>query len=282
MPMRTPAAPPTITPVRSRLRRALAAAGAVSLLATACDRSPSEPQSEPGLISFERSSASGRDIYIVRSDGTAPPIRLTSDAADDIAASWSPDGLRILFSSHREGNYELYLTNADGSGVPTRLTQHAADDLDAVISPDGQRIAVSRQGPAGAGLVLLDIAGQTLPPTSISPSGLDALCPSWSPDGTKIAFQGRAPGAASRSEIYIMGRDERGTATQLTDDQTGYLCPVWSPGGTRLAFSNLREGVYKVYVMNADGSGAPRRLTSDPANEGVPPLGAVGRGGAAA
>ncbi len=36
--------------------------------------------------------------------------------------------------------------------------------------------------------------------------------------------------------------------------------PMWSPDGRRIAFVSNRDGVYGIYVMNADGSGQ-RRLT---------------------
>jgi Tol biopolymer transport system component len=42
-----------------------------------------------------------------------------------------------------------------------------------------------------------------------------------------------------------------------------------SPDRTRIAFSSNRGGSYDLYLMDADG-GNPRRLTTDPGNEGEP------------
>ncbi len=42
------------------------------------------------------------------------PIRLTFDGNNE-EPSWSPDGLHIVFSSNRSGQYELYTMNWDGS-----------------------------------------------------------------------------------------------------------------------------------------------------------------------
>src|SRR5580692_12034367 len=40
--------------------------------------------------------------------------------------------------------------------------------------------------------------------------------------------------------------------------------PIWSPDGKLVAFVWDRAGVANLYVANADGSGAPRPLTSFP------------------
>jgi Tol biopolymer transport system component len=59
---------------------------------------------------------------------------LTSNAARDEYASWSPNGSRIAFQSDRDGNLEIYVMDADGSSQ-TNLTSNPADDWDASWSP---------------------------------------------------------------------------------------------------------------------------------------------------
>jgi TolB protein len=48
--------------------------------------------------------------------------------------SWSPDGSRIAFISHRDGNHEIYMMDADGSNQ-TNLTNDAARDTNPSWSP---------------------------------------------------------------------------------------------------------------------------------------------------
>jgi serine/threonine protein kinase len=42
--------------------------------------------------------------------------RLTFDPAVDVTPMWSPDGLRVLWSSNRNGGFDLYIKSANGTG----------------------------------------------------------------------------------------------------------------------------------------------------------------------
>ena len=56
--------------------------------------------------------------------------RRTRTPAHDWHPSWLPDGKRIVFVSHRDGNYEIYVMNADGVRQVHRLTKDGSDDTD--------------------------------------------------------------------------------------------------------------------------------------------------------
>ncbi|NIV33541.1 MAG: hypothetical protein GWN58_30065, partial [Anaerolineae bacterium] len=48
------------------------------------------------------------DLYAL-SIGQDQPVRLTNHVADDRDPAWSPDGDRLAFASHRDGNWEIYV-----------------------------------------------------------------------------------------------------------------------------------------------------------------------------
>jgi len=99
------------------------------------------------------------------------------------------------------------------------------------------------------------------------------ICPSWSPDGSKIAFM-FAPlgGYISYSggglhikgnwEIYIMDANG-GNLHNLTNHPAADISFSWSPNGKKIAFVSFRDGNGEVYVMNADGSNQ-HNLTNRP------------------
>jgi hypothetical protein len=82
--------------------------------------------------------------------------------------------------------------------------------------------------------------------------------PSWSPDGTKIAFERNLSG---NFEVFVMNAD--GTnETRLTNSPNADLCPQWSPDGTKIVFRSSRDGNEEIYVMNANGTGQTRLTTN--------------------
>jgi TolB protein len=76
--------------------------------------------------------------------------------------------------------------------------------------------------------------------------------PTWSPDGTRIAFDWAA-GALGSSDIWVMNADGTGR-TNLTQTETVIeKDPSWSPDGKRLVFTG--GDLPNLDIMNADGTG---------------------------
>jgi TolB protein len=101
----------------------------------------------------------------------------------------------------------------------------------------------------------------------------DDMWPSWSPDGTRVAFMSTRDGDP---DIYVMNRD--GSAPRrLTTAPGRDAHPFWSPDGTRIVFQSPREeGQTRLFVMNADGS-AQRALTANRGFCGMPAWSPDGR-----
>ena len=83
--------------------------------------------------------------------------------------------------------------------------------------------------------------------TGVVRTGVTGHYPTWSPDGTQIAF--------SDDGIYVM--NTAFTKHRLTL-YNGDFVPRWSGDGRRIVFQRVEGLQYKLYVMNADGTGVTK------------------------
>jgi Tol biopolymer transport system component len=74
---------------------------------------------------------------------------------------------------------------------------------------------------------------------------LSASHPSWSPDGTKIAFVVEDLSDSdmlNNFDVYVMNSDGN-DVRRLTEDPHLDLDPDWSPDGTEIVFRSRRDSV---------------------------------------
>lgn len=226
-----------------------------------------------GLIAFvsDRGGGVQPGIYTMRPDGT--DLRLVTYGDDP---SWFPDGKRIICTSASlcerrpdVTNERLYVVDCGTREVqrldPVAATvargswlthadfvgkQHFASPA---VSPDGRTVAFSI-GNWGGGWeyksCVMDVDGNNLRPV-VRPNGWGGgTLPSWSPDGTKLAFRAD-PGEA------VYGRGKGGVwVSDLSDKPAAWLGYTtcggidWTPDGEALAISGIDGYDTDVWIVN--------------------------------
>jgi Tol biopolymer transport system component len=217
------------------MRRPLLLAGlALALSAAGADGAPSTYPGGNGRIAFERENPRysdemagifHTDLWSVTVNGRARPLLVRRRyGATPVEPEWSPDGTRVAFALNCSMKYALgcsYLATAGADGKRLRLLV-----------------------PGGLG---------TRRPSDFSPT--------WSPDGTELAFSTYGPGPTGIAVVATDGSNRR----MLTSG--GDQMPAWAPDGTRIVF--VRGGdLYSVAVSPSPA--APVRLTSTPETDESP------------
>lgn len=99
--------------------------------------------------------------------------------------------------------------------------------------------------------------------TSVAVEG----APSWSPDGTKLAFTGFEWGPQIIIwDIWIVGVDGSELTNLTRSSETSVLSPSWSPDGSQIVFVDTH---WDLWVIDVDGSDR-KRITSDVAHQSSP------------
>jgi TolB protein len=194
----------------------------------------------------------------------------------------------------RDAPCEIFSINPDGSSqmqltfLPRDL-YGVSGDTGPQSSPDGKKIAFTRatyiEEDVGGGSTKL-IYTQDIYVMNADGSGLREVAddpafdsgPSWSPDGSKIAFTRATNRADANSyDIYIANADGTGEAIQITDQPGAEGSYGWSPDGTKLLYVSSADtpafpnpgGDLEIYAMNPDGSGVSR-LTDNTTSDSSP------------
>lgn len=169
------------------------------------------------------------DLWIASATGAAPQ-RLTANPGYDHSPLWFADGLRLAFSSDREGSDDVFVLSLKG-GTPRRLTYHEAGDLTSGVLGDDV-VFVSRRHEAWdrmPGVYRIPSLGGT-EALLVRMLALEAVP---SPDGSRLALvRGDTPterrhyrGAANRDLwLFTLATDtvERLTATEWDEDSVSW------------------------------------------------------------
>ncbi len=198
------------------------------------------------------------DVWTVSSRG-GNPKRLTHDprgpgdprGATDHHPLWHPHGGWILYQSGRKGFNELYAVRVDGSEQHLLAATEIYTGADAIPLPGRALNTAPDHGDA--------VASDRFDPN-----------PSWSPDGTRIAYTERSRRFFSGKLNLLPFNEQTGTAGSPRTIYTAANDPggawsintsAWLPDSRSLVVVLQQSGWDKLWLLPAEG-GLPRPLTT--------------------
>jgi Tol biopolymer transport system component len=260
------------------------------------------------LVDFSDDLSDFGILFVVNPAGGKPRKLLDTECPSDPdltrscghvvigSVDWSPDGTRIAYTLFEPGpgrsgeDDGVYVMEIETERI-RRLTSCMdpcvrQDDID--WSPDGSRIAFAQWDREGCTPGTYDIGScsiYTMKPDGSDlvqlPTGsvVDPVDPSWSPDGSSIAFSARV---GEDWFVYTMALDGSEPLRLAADlPSIPPTQPAWSPDGATIAFLTGQDpdpnngGPFALWSMRPDGS-ERRRLYDGCCLSGGRALGAQG------
>jgi Tol biopolymer transport system component len=216
-----------------------------------------------GWIAF----AGSRQVIAVDPADPSKQIQLTADSGENEPLAWSSDGSTLLV---RRGpccgnKHSLFALRSDGTEV--RLTPRG-QIFGASFSPDGSVVVYgygTGNGRSGYVQSLYLVYSTGGAPTLLAkgdPNGTEYGFPSWSPDGSAIAYEALGPGVKHNPSISIMDPDGTNRRVLISASELGsggFYGLDWSPDGSRLVFGvQTAKNRSDIWVVDANGKGLVR------------------------
>lgn len=243
------------------------AAAVLMLIQTATPAAPASHAAGPAVspdgawVAFSSNRDGTPQIYVVRADGSGER-QVTRSAPPKAGLRWSTDGRQLQYTTFSANQTHLFSVDLDGANEHEWLMVPGRDPQ---LSPDGRRVVYAAGSYTATELMVADVVdGAVKNARRINDAAVPiAWNAKWSPDGTRLAFTGRAPGTA-QLQVWIMDSDgtNAGALTAMPPDEGGAQVPSWSPDGRTLAFqTNAPNGSASIWLIDVRTKSATKVLS---------------------
>jgi serine/threonine protein kinase/Tol biopolymer transport system component len=201
---------------------------------------------------FQNGNLEATEIFRVTVDGGAAEA-VVSTTRRAVSPLPGPDGRTLFYAGNPDG-VELNLRRRElATGRDERMTFAIGEYGMPSISSDGRRL-VATASTLRQRLYRVPVQFDTPPALAPITEGYTGdLAPTWSPDGTRLAF---SSSRAGQRNIWWTRLDLT-RPVALTSGAAFDEWPAYSPDGAHVAFVSDRDGRRGIWIVAADG-GTPR------------------------
>lgn len=191
-------------------------------------------------------------------DGGSARWLTTNRDGSNSAPAFSPDGEHVYFQRADNEYGSIWTVPLSGQGARTILSKRTAVSAPEP-SPDGARIIFVSAELGNPILYTMTSDGADQRAFIVPEPGTRMYIesPSWSPDGSKVAFAVRW-GQDSHYQVEVA--DVRVKGRILQTDAGGNEGPSWAPDSRHIVFESTRTGVRQLWIRDTE-SGIMRPLT---------------------
>ncbi len=129
-------------------------------------------------IAFVSSRSGSPQVFIMNSDGSSVR-RLTYEGNYNTSPCWSPNGKRIAYEGMTNGHFQIFSIDEAGGNF-LQITFEKGGCEYPSWSPDGRYLVFSSRKNGKIRICIINSNGLNLR-TLHEETGMDAICPSWSP-----------------------------------------------------------------------------------------------------
>jgi TolB protein len=204
--------------------------------------------------------ANGKDLkqLTFENNYSISPILIPASFCQNTSLIFNQNDYKFLYVCYKHGQPKIYLSqNGEKKGTP--MISLRGNQILPAISRKFDKIAFISDASGRADLFLQMFDPKTGPinkPIQIfSEAGTVQASPSFSPDGTKIAF---VSDKSSTPRVYIIDllsvlRDRKSTELQcITTINRENTSPSWSPDGKKIVYSAKSNGVRQIWLYDVE------------------------------